>query len=360
MTKILIAAGGTGGHMFPAISFAHVAAKEKSDVYFITDKRGMKYTKVKGSIKFKKILAAGVGDKNIFSKIWGMFLLGLGFFQSLWLVKKFNPDMVVGFGGYTSFPVLLAAIVWRKKFIIHEQNAVVGRVNKIFASRSVAIATSFAETRGIEKKSQAVLVGNPIRDNIAKLTENKYKRPSSKGEINLFITGGSQGALVLDKVVPQAIRLLKKDIKNRLKIVEQVRSENVKQVTRIYERSGVKKIEIRTFFKDMPKYLRTSHLYIGRSGASVAEIAAAGIPAVFIPINFHKDRQQYYNAKNFENNEAAIIIEQKDFTPNHLAFILEQLLRDSTRLEEMAKNSKSLAIIDAPVRLLKLVKNKIA
>jgi UDP-N-acetylglucosamine--N-acetylmuramyl-(pentapeptide) pyrophosphoryl-undecaprenol N-acetylglucosamine transferase len=354
---VALASGGTGGHMFPASALADALTRRGFEVALVTDRRGQAFTVQGGTVKAHRIRASGLGDRSLAKKILGVLELGLGVFDARHLLKEIRPKVVVGFGGYASVPTLVAAIRLGLPTVLHEQNAVLGRANRLLATRVTRIATSFAEVAGIKPADRArvVLTGNPVRDAVARLYREPYPAPKTDGAITILVTGGSQGARVFGRVVPAAVALLPEPARRRLRIVQQCRGEDIEEARRIYRELGVL-AELATFFGDLPDRLGKAQLVICRSGAStVAELTAAGRPGILVPYPYHSDDHQGANAQALENAGAAWVMREPGFTAQALAARLEPLLATEARLADMAAKARALAHVDAAERLARLV-----
>jgi UDP-N-acetylglucosamine--N-acetylmuramyl-(pentapeptide) pyrophosphoryl-undecaprenol N-acetylglucosamine transferase len=265
---------------------------------------------------------------------------------------------VVGFGGYASVPTLLAAVQAGCATVLHEQNAVLGRANRMLAPRARAIATSFPETSEVRHADQAKLVhtGNPVRPAVIGVANQPYPTLSSDGGLRLMVTGGSQGARIFSDVVPSAIASLPKDMRQRLFVSQQCRPEDLDRVARTYDDADVK-ADLAAFFSDLPRRLGAAHLGICRAGAStVTELTVAGLPAILVPLP-SSDNHQSANADYVERNGGAWVIAQKDFTAPVLARRLFGLLRDPDALITAAAQARAIGIPDAASRLADLVQH---
>ncbi len=353
--NVILAAGGTGGHLYPAEALAAELLIRGYNITIITDKRGNAFKSLGDKVIVKTILSATF-KTGLLSKIKALYLLGIGFIQSLLILIKVKPQLVVGFGGYPSFPFVLASQLTGVRTILHEQNAILGKANKYLAPMADRIAASMPNTKGIAAHEKVVETGNPTRAAICEVREHPY--PKFDEELNVFITGGSQAAKILGDVLPHAFAMLDAEIRNKLKIVQQCKPENVEEISDIYKAAEIKS-EVKSFFDDMPDRLSACHLFIGRSGAStVTEIALVGRPAIFIPL-MHADRQQYLNADALVECDAAWIIEEKEFTPKFVKQQIELLVEDTRILEIAAKAAKECGKPNAVQRLADLVEKRI-
>ena len=356
---IVLAAGGTGGHLFPAEALAQELLARGHKVVIITDKRGNAFKSVGDRVDIHTVRAATL-RAGIISKIKAVTDMGIGILQARKLLKKIKPDVIVGFGGYPSFPGVFAGQHLGIPTILHEQNAVLGKANVWLADKAEQIAVSLPGTSGIKPANQnkVVTTGNPVRADIVAVRNNLYQPPGN--DMRIFITGGSQAAKVFSDVVPEAVGRLPDDLKKKLSIVHQCREDDVAPTEAKYKIAGVK-VEIKSFFNDMADRLKTCHLFIGRSGAStVAEIAAVGRPAIFVPYPGHKDMQQKFNAEVLSTKGGGWMMMQDSFSPDAVAAKLTELMRDPKQLEQAAAAAKSCGQPDAARNLADVVEKKIA
>ncbi|HAJ19660.1 MAG TPA: UDP-N-acetylglucosamine--N-acetylmuramyl-(pentapeptide) pyrophosphoryl-undecaprenol N-acetylglucosamine transferase, partial [Rhodospirillaceae bacterium] len=272
---IVLATGGTGGHVFPAQALAEELKKRGNRLALITDRRGDAYSGPLGELDAHTISAAGVSGKGLIARGMAAFQLLIGYFQARALLLQMKPSVVVGFGGYPSVPTMMAASHLGIRTAIHEQNAVLGRANRLMASRVDRIALSFDETDGLRPKDQAkaLRTGNPVRPEIAALSGRPFTPPGPEGRLNLLVVGGSQGAQILGEAVPAALTGLSQELRNRLSVDQQTRAEQLDAVKVAYQSAGIR-ADVRSFFDDMPERGARAHLIIGRAGAStMAEVA---------------------------------------------------------------------------------------
>ncbi len=353
---VLLSAGGTGGHVMPAVALARALRARGCRVEVATDKRGEKF------IPFFEdapahVLAAGTMGAGLAGKIKGMAALAQGIAQAFNLLVRLKPDIVVGFGGYPSFPAMFAAQSCKIKTVVHEQNAVLGWANDILAPRATRIALSFPLARMKKPLDPArmVLTGNPVRAEVAVLGTRPYPAPAPGGTFHLFIVGGSLGAGVLSKVVPAALSSLPEAERARLDVVQQCRAEDIEAVRALYQSAGIK-ARLDSFFSDVPDILACAHLVIARSGAStVAENAAAGRPALYVPAGYHADNQQHANADSIAARGGAWVMAEADFTPVALAALIGGMMAAPEKLAAAALAARSCGVADAAERLADLV-----
>jgi UDP-N-acetylglucosamine--N-acetylmuramyl-(pentapeptide) pyrophosphoryl-undecaprenol N-acetylglucosamine transferase len=355
---IVLSAGGTGGHLFPAEALAQELLARGHKVIILTDKRGNAFKSLGDRVEIKTVRAAYL-KAGIFAKIKAVADMGAGIAQAAMLLRKYKPDIVVGFGGYPSFPGVFAAQKLGIPTVLHEQNAILGKANVWLADGAGDIATSFPDTKGIKQdnKSKTVTTGNPVRADIVAVRADAYAAPQE--DVRILVTGGSQGASVFGEIVPEAIAKLPDDLKRRLVITHQVRENDLDITAKKYETAGVK-AEIKTFFNDMADRLKKCHLFIGRSGAStVTEIAVVGRPAIFVPYPGHQDMQQKHNADVVADKGGAWVMLQPDFTADALATRLGELMRDPALLDKAAAAAKACGQPDAAARLADVVEKKL-
>lgn len=349
--KFILTAGGTGGHVFPAVALAKELEKAGCAVCFVTDKRGNSFAGKFPSAKEYRVFAAGYAGKGLFFKLKGLFLLGLGVLQSLKILMKEKPAAVVGFGGYAAFPACFAATLLKIPLVLHEQNAVLGGANRFLASQSALIATTFPTVGRLPAGVKTAFTGIPLRPDIQALVKESY--PAPEPPFNILITGGSQGAKIFGDVVPAALKSLPDDLKSKLKIVQQCREDELENVKEIYKNGGID-AETAAFFTDMPERLKKAHLLICRAGASsLAEAAAAGRPAIIVPIYRSADAHQLANARALAETDGAFVIEEPDFTPETLALKIQELLNHPKTLITASEKVRQRVKTDAAAQLAK-------
>ncbi|MCB9988572.1 MAG: undecaprenyldiphospho-muramoylpentapeptide beta-N-acetylglucosaminyltransferase [Rhodospirillales bacterium] len=354
---IVLSAGGTGGHLTPALALAHDLLARGYRVALVTDGRAKTYgLKIDGKITVYTVKAGTLG-KGLMGKIKGAAALATGLVQARLLIRKIKPAVVVGFGGYPSYPAVNAAQAEKIPTIIHEQNAVLGKANAMLAPKAERIALSYPHVHGIEGADEvrAVVTGNPVRPEISALYTVPYPTPEHDGPLRIFITGGSLGAHVFAAVVPAALARLSDPQKARLEITQQCRAEDVDQVMADYKAAGIK-AECASFFNDVHERLAAAHLFIGRSGAATtAEVAVAGRPAIFVPYPHHADQQQKINAEAMADAGGAWVMIQEGFTEDALRTRIETFLQNPESLFQAAEAARSCGKPDAARRLGNLV-----
>jgi UDP-N-acetylglucosamine--N-acetylmuramyl-(pentapeptide) pyrophosphoryl-undecaprenol N-acetylglucosamine transferase len=354
---ILLCAGGTGGHLFPAQAAAIALKQRGARIALATDERVERYSGDFPADSVYVIPSATLRGRSPLAYARTATTLGLGLAKAWALLGKLRPAAVVGFGGYPTVPPLKAAMLRRIPTVLHEQNSVMGRANRMLAPRVTAIGSSFRDIALLDPslKSKVTLVGTPVRPNVIEAAASLYAPPRANETLRLVIFGGSQGAKVFADIMPEAIAALELALRNRLSIVQQVRGEDRGRVRTAYDQTSVK-TEVADFFTDLPLRIAQSHLVVSRSGAStVAEVAAIGRPAIFVPLPNALDHDQLNNARVVERASGAIVIEQPDFTPQRVAAELTALLADSERLAGMAAGARSIGVLDGGDRLAELV-----
>lgn len=338
---VILSAGGSGGHVFPARAVAEELRARGFRLVVATDTRGLKYFDGLDAEIPRYVIASGTYNGGISGKVKGALGLVQGFFQSLGLVRRYHPVAMVGFGGYPSAPPLFAGQVMGVPTLLHEQNAILGLANKLLAPLAKKIALSYATTTGLSPAAMAksVYTGNPVRQAIADLASVPY--PETNPKITLMVVGGSQGAKVFSDVVPLALAALPTDLQRRLSIVHQARPDAVDAVRAIYQNTEID-FEIKSFFDDMPDRIRETNLFITRSGAStVAELTAAGRPAIYVPFPWNRDNQQVFNAEQVTKAGGGWMILEKDLTVEALTALLTPVLTSPDSLVQAARNARN-------------------
>lgn len=330
----VLAAGGTGGHLLPAFALAVELERRGHHVALVTDDRG---AKIPGKPAFMPahVLPAGRLGKNPLTLLKGLRAIWAGRAMALRLFESFEPSCVIGFGGYPAFPALIAAQFAGIPTVIHEQNAVLGRVNRLLAKRVNAIATSYHEVDRLDPKlwGKVHLVGNPVRPEVLALRSEPFPEFTEEGLFRVLVTGGSQGASVLSEVVPDGLAMLPPALRHRLQVTQQCRAEDLEAVRARYAAHQIP-AELGTYFEDMAGRLAEAHLFIGRAGAStIAELTAVGRPAILVPLPIATDDHQAANTREIVAAGGARAIRQTGFTPKELA----------KQIQTMALHPQSLA-----------------
>jgi len=340
--NFVLAAGGTGGHMVPAHALAAELKSRGHGVLLITDDRGARFPGLFKDVPVHILPAGRLGGGPIgWLKAVGSVIRGRAEAKALY--REHRPDAVVGFGGYPAFPSLLAASSMKIPTVLHEQNAVLGRVNRLLAGDAEAIGTAYETVERLKSRYQgkAVLVGNPVRTSVAKLGELPFPPFDESAPLKILVTGGSQGATVLGRVVPVGLGLLQPSLRRRLQVVQQCRPDDIERVRAQYADLGIP-AELMTYIEDMPDKLADAHLVIGRAGAStIAELTAAGRPAILIPFAAATDDHQTANAREMTRAGGARTIQQESFTPEVLARQIEAMAADPHALNNAAARALS-------------------
>ncbi len=347
---IILAAGGTGGHVYPSLATAEALSKLGHHVILATDGRGNIYD---GQINKVLVSASSLRGGPI-AKIKGVILIIRGVIQALALLRREKADLVLGFGGFPSLPTIIAAKLMGCPIILHEQNAVLGKANRIAAKFSRHIATAFAQVRFADP-SKSVFIGNPVRSTIAAIGKLGYSAPSTNAPIRILIFGGSQGAKILSKLIPTAVSLLPNEICQRISIMQQCRPDDIAQVEATYVNSSIN-AEVASFFNDMPERLASAHIVIARSGAStVAELTASGRPSLLIPYAAATDDHQTANAEALVANGAAWLIAEHEASTEQLSQTLKTLIQCPEKLAAAAAAARAAARTEASTDLAHLV-----
>jgi UDP-N-acetylglucosamine--N-acetylmuramyl-(pentapeptide) pyrophosphoryl-undecaprenol N-acetylglucosamine transferase len=354
---VLVAAGGTGGHRFPAEALAAALRARGARVALATDARAAHYSGEFAPDAIHVIPSATLRGRGPLAYARTIGVLTAGLAKAWLLLGRLKPAVVVGFGGYPSVPPVFAAAMRGIPCLLHEQNAVMGRANRLLAPRVTAIATGFRSLADAEPALAAKMhfTGNPVRPAVIAAAATPYVAPQAGGPLHLTVFGGSQGARVMADIVPAAVERLDPALRSRLTIVQQARGEDLARVRAIYSRLAVN-ANAADFFADLPARLAQSHLIVARSGAStVAELSAIGRPAILVPLPHALDQDQHANAGVLERAGGAVRIEQNAFTPEWLAEQLAGLLNDPARLARMAEAARGAGTLNAADRLAALV-----
>jgi len=353
----VIAAGGTGGHLFPAQALASALSARGWRIVLATDERAQALSDSFPAEKRIALSSATFRPGSVLGMARAALAILRGVLQARAALAQVDPAIVIGFGGYPSLPALIGAITQGRRTIIHEQNAVSGRANRLLAPHVTAVACAFPILLKARPRVQAraVVVGNPVRPEIRALADRPYEPPLD--EVRLLVTGGSQGARLLSDLVPAAVAKLPEALRLRLKVQQQTRAECLEEARRVYADALVR-AEIAPFFRDMAGRLATAHLVIGRAGAStVSEIAVAGRPSILVPLKIALDDDQGRNAQVLADAGAAEVAREDDLTTLTLTAALNTLLTNPRRLAKMAAAARRVARPDAAERLADLVEN---
>jgi UDP-N-acetylglucosamine--N-acetylmuramyl-(pentapeptide) pyrophosphoryl-undecaprenol N-acetylglucosamine transferase len=340
--RIFVVGGGTGGHMFPAMALGQELSLRNYKVYLITDPRCSKYLTENVGLKVK-IIKSQAPKTDLISRVQAAFYMTVGFIESLAFLLKARPKIVIGFGGYTMFPMLFAAQLLGVPIMLHEQNSFLGKANVFFANRAKAIALTFKDTSNIPDhcKDKLILTGNPVRKEIKDL---KIVRDYNNIDVfRILIIGGSQGARFFSTLIPNAMRFLNKLAPNlKILVTQQAHKGDWIRLKKAYKRFGIES-EIAEFFYDMPTKYTENHLAICRAGAStISEFISVQLPAIYLPLPSSANNHQLLNAQFIEKNKAGWYFEQSLVTPEILAEKIFELATKNHSLEKAAESLKKL------------------
>ena len=355
---ILLSAGGTGGHLFPAQALAGELKRRNWRVELVTDHRATHYGGDFPAAEVHTVPSGTPSSRNPVTIISALFKLGMGLLHSIRIVRRVKPAVVVGFGGYPTVPPLVAAWLLKAPCVLHEQNAVMGRANGLLSRLCSRVALSFDGTRVPERAlAKSVLCGNPVREAVHLAAALPFAGISAKGPIKLLVFGGSQGARFFSDMMPGVFGLLPVEIRNRLDITQQCRQEDLARVAEAYAQLGIN-VELAPFFSDLPHRIAQSHLVVSRAGAStIGELTVIGRPAVLVPLPGAIDQDQRANGAVLESAGGGIMLEQSQITRENFAQVLCDLFADSDILKTRADNARSAGRPDAVERLADLVEN---
>jgi UDP-N-acetylglucosamine--N-acetylmuramyl-(pentapeptide) pyrophosphoryl-undecaprenol N-acetylglucosamine transferase len=352
---ILLAAGGTGGHLVPAEALAHALNARGVPVELVTDERALAYGGSFPARSMHCIPSATPRGGSLLAKAQAVARLAYGTAQSAGMLRKIAPRAIIGFGGYPTVPPLLAAAFLKIPTVLHESNAIMGKANRFLSGHVDRIAAGLPNLNVPPPlREKVVVTGNPVRPAVLEAAKLPYPT-FDDGAFRLLVTGGSQGARVMADIVPEAIAALPAHLRSRIRLVQQTRSEDIARVEAIYRSAGVD-VEIAPFFKDLPLRIAQAHFVISRSGAStVSELAVIGRPALFVPLPHSLDGDQAANAAFIEDAGAAVTVRQSDFTPAFLTTRLAALIESPEPLAARAEAAKRFGVADAADRLADLL-----
>ena len=353
----VIAAGGTGGHLFPAQALAEELGRRGYALTLVTDKRGQEYAKAFPEASIIEVSAATFANRNILGRLVAGISIIVGIVEATWSLFRLRPSVVIGFGGYPSLPAVVGGVVLRRPCCLHEQNSVLGRVNKRLAPFVARIASTFPNLRGLSSahQSRVVVTGNPVRDTVRRQVGTAYRPLEPASEIHILVFGGSQGASVFSEIVPAAISNLSVQMRQRIRVTQQCRESEIDDVRELYGDENVR-VEAQSFFDDLPERIANAHLVICRSGAStVTELAAIGRPAVFVPLPGAMDDHQTYNARFLVDEGAGWLLRQSEMTVDSLKSLLQELLSQPNKLSEAATQALSLGKPNATEKFADLI-----
>ena len=353
----VLAAGGTGGHMFPAQALAEEMLRRGWRVTLASDARGMRYADgFPEPVERRELDAATTARGGLTARLAVPGTLLRGILQARRWMGRERPDAVAGFGGYPAIPAMAAAVSLGIPRVIHEQNNVLGRANRLFVRRVHALACGTGVPRNAPGGVRTVETGNPVRDAALAVAGRPYAAPDGKGPVRVLIFGGSQGASAFSDLMPAALAMLPDAVRPRLHVVQQVRQGEIELLESAYAAAGIERVEAAPFFADMPERIASAHLVIARAGASTcAELAVIGRPAILIPLPTAMSDHQSANADWLASAGAAITVPQPGLTPEMLGGIVGEALGDPERLSRMAGAARDIARPDAAARLADLV-----
>ncbi len=347
---IILTAGGSGGHVYPAQALAEELSKDNQELCLITDKRGKSnYKGMLSEIPNYSVLCGALVGKSKLFKLKSLIKTGLGVIKACYLMIKLKPKCVVGFGGYAAFPACCAAILLRIPLVIHEQNSIMSRTNRMIAKYATVVALTFKDTK-FAPKNKSVVVGLPLREEILKEKNSNYEKTD---KINILVLGGSQGAKIFAKAVPMAIALLPKENQAKLNIISQIRKDDIKEATELYNKTK-SSFFLSPFFENMPEIYKKANLIISRAGASsIFEIATIGRASILVPLPTSADDHQTSNAILLK--DSAKIFKEKDFCPEAIKETLQAFIEDEAKLEFLGGAAYKEAIVDSAKRFKQLI-----
>ena len=358
---IVLAAGGTGGHVFPAFALAEELMRRGYALACVTDRRGTAALS-RSNLSLHTVVSSGFGSDRLFGTvafISGSARLTWDLSKTWFLLRKLQPLVVTGFGGYASVPTTAAAVLAGYPTVVHEQNAVLGRANRLLMPWVSRVAVSSLRTFHCRKKASLEQTGVPVRREMRKIRDLPYIPPHSGNGVRVLIVGGSQGARVFSEVIPATMGLLPVALRRRLQVSQQVRAEDCMRVVAAYGHLGIA-VEAEPFFSDLPTRLAAAHLVIARAGAStVAELTVSGRPAILVPYPHARDDHQTANARVLAEAGGAWMLSQDALTPERLAMRLQTLLSLPNLLTQTAMRARSIASPDAAQLLADIVESLI-
>lgn len=359
--SVLIAAGGTGGHMIPAHALSDELIRRGHKVTLLTDARGLRFPGLFALVDKHVLESATASGLNPIAWVKALVSIWKGRAQGRQIAKSAQASAVVGFGGYPSLPGLLAGASLGLPSLIHEQNAVLGRVNRRLQGRVSTVALSYASTARLDAagEAKAVHTGNPVREAILAARDSGFRAPAHGEPFRLLVVGGSQGARILSQLVPAAVAALPEAERRRLKLVQQCRPEDLSAVDTTYKAAGVD-AQCVTYMEDFPRQLAEAHLVVSRAGAStMAELMAMGRPAILIPFAAATDDHQTANAAGFVAAGAGFLLTEAGATAAKLTGLLMGFMDSPEALEQAANAARSLGVPDAAARLADLVEKEV-
>ncbi len=349
--NILFVAGGTGGHIFPALAVYNLFNNEDDKLFFATDRRGLRFEEVLNINPFL-INATGFEGKRLLKKIVSLVFIIYETFRAIFFIKKNKIKIIIGFGSYVQVPFVLAALIMKKNIILHEGNVIIGKANKVFW-KYIQIRTSAYNLKKVFPDT--IQIGMPVRNQIIKLYNKKYEPQKRKGIFNLLILGGSQGSNILSTNLASAIVKLPIYLRKKIIIFHQVRYEHLSVVKKIYKKNNIKSY-VNSFFKDINNYIGKASLVISRAGSStIHENIIAGIPAIYFPIKNSVGNHQYENALVLKKNKAAWIFNEEDIGSGIFLKRLSKIITQPELLKQFSFNNKNLGKPFASQRLKEII-----
>ena len=356
---IVLATGGTGGHIFPALALAHALQTRRQQVHIFTNNLMPWLKEETNGIPISVLPAATIFRGGILRVLFNGLKMVYACFYALFILSTLRPLAVIGFGGYPSFAPLLVARLLRLPTALHEQNRVMGRANRMLARCGVTPALSFADTALLPARvrKRAIITGNPIREDIVKLGKPAYRPPKRQGAYRLLVIGGSQGAQIFTRVIPAALSLLPLAMRQNLMLMQQCAAPDLGRLLRAYRGAKIQ-VELRDFFTDLPSRMAQAHLVIARGGAAtVGELAALGRPSILVPLAHALDGDQAKNVEALARQKACLRMDEEDFLPERLAPQLEYLFTHGAVLADMARAARLQAQLQATARLADFVES---
>ena len=355
----VVAAGGTGGHMFPAEALSRELQARGWRIVLATDHRGEAYAH--DFPAEERIALDAATGRGLIGMARAGVAIARGLFKARAALNRLDAAVVVGFGGYPSAPALLAALSQKRPTLLHEQNAVLGRTNRWLSPYVGGVASSFPNLQKVPPAvaGRVTLVGNPVRPDIRALFDRPYLAPTGDGPIHVLVTGGSQGARILAETAPRALAALPPPLRKRLRVQQQSRAETLEAARAVYQAAGIE-AEVAPFFGDMARRLSAAHLVIGRAGASTcSELAVAAVPSLLIPLKIAMDDHQRFNALSLAEAGGAEVMLEDEVTVEALTVVLLSLLSDPARLSAMSAGARSAALPDATGVLADMVEGSV-
>jgi len=355
---ILLCAGGTGGHLFPAEALAHELNRRGREVHLVTDERAGRYAGTFPAARTHVVASATFGSRNPIAVLRAGLTLWRGYRAGIALMRQLKPAVAVGFGGYPTVPPMMAAVQCGVATIVHEQNAVMGRANRFLGPRVRAVAAGIPQVEAVPAvAARTTVTGNPVRPAVLEAAAVPYTASRDAEPFRLVVFGGSQGAQFFSRCVPDAVKLMAPELRARLRVTQQARAEDEAEVRAAYEALGIP-AEVSPFFSDMAGRIGAAHLVVSRSGAStVSEICVIGRPSILVPYPYALDHDQAANAARLTAQDGAVLARQSELSPQRLADLVASVSDDPPYAETMASVARSLGVPDAARLLADLVES---